>query len=139
MFTRNYSVKGEDVNDFMVMQNNAYLKYTTKLVDTFLHTNRFTKLKMNNLKVGLQNNNDRLQQYKPLLFTEAFSVALHCKLLCNSSKKMNIEIYFYNKKEELCALVSREISWFNYENWQVETPPKTIRNYFNGGILLEAV
>lgn len=139
MFTRNYTVKGEDVNDFMVMQNNAYLKYTTKLIDTFLHINRFTKLKMNTLKIGLQNNNDTLHQYKPLLFTESFSVVLNCKLLCITSKKMNVEIYFYNKKRELCTLVSREISWFNFENWQVEMPPKIIRNYFNNGLLLEAV
>jgi acyl-CoA thioesterase FadM len=139
MFSRSYSVKGEDVNDFMVMQNNAYLKYTTKLIDTFLYVNRFTKLKMNNLKVGLQNNNDKLQQFTPLLFTEQFSVKLQCKLLCNNSKKMNVEIYFYNNKEELCALVSREISWFNYEVWQIETPPKKICNYFTENTLLEAV
>jgi acyl-CoA thioesterase FadM len=47
MFQRNYKVKGEDVNDFMVMQNAAFLKYSSKLLDTFLHENGFTGHKLN--------------------------------------------------------------------------------------------
>ena len=139
MFTRNYTVKGEDVNDFMVMQNKAYLKYTSKIMDTFLHVNHFTKLKMNTLQIGLQNNNDEITQYKPLLFTNSFSVALDCKSLCDSSSKMQVTVYFYDNNEEMCGLVSREISWFNYKTWQVEHPPKVIRNYFKESELLEAV
>ena len=55
MFQRNYKVKGADVNDFMVMQNAAYLNYSSKLLETFLFVKGFTKIKMNALKVGLQN------------------------------------------------------------------------------------
>lgn len=50
---------------------------------------------------------------------------------------MSVEVYYNNKKEEICALLSREISWFNYQNWQVETSPKVICNYFRESALLE--
>ncbi|QNM86942.1 thioesterase family protein [Polaribacter pectinis] len=130
MFQRIYKVNGEDVNDFMVMQNAAYLNYSSKLVETFLFVNGFTKLKMNALKVGLQKNNDQIKQYKQLLFTEIFSVKLEFKNLGFCQHKMNIAIHFFNEKEELCATVIREVYWFDYTSWQTISPPKTIAKYF---------
>lgn len=131
MFQRSYTVKGEDVNDFMVMENAAYLKYTSKLVETFLYVNHFTKLKMNTLKVGLQKKNDSIQQYKYLMFTNPFTVELYCKELDKYGQKMNVEVRFYNQKNELCTVVTRELFWFNYNTWQTVTPPKVICKYFN--------
>ncbi|WP_288955895.1 thioesterase family protein [uncultured Polaribacter sp.] len=130
MFQRTYTVKGEDVNDFMVMENAAYLKYTSKLVETFLFVNHFTKLKMNSLKVGLQKKNDQIQQYKYLMFTQPFLVELNCKELGLCDQKMKVEISFYNQQKELCALVTRELFWFDYTKWETVIAPKTIRRHF---------
>lgn len=130
MFQRNYTVKGEDVNDFMVMQNAAFLKYASKLFDTFLFVNGFAKLKMNTLKVGLQKSNDSLENYKYLLFTQPFSIQLDFKELGDCHKKMCIEIRFFNDKKELCAIVYRELFWFDYTSWQSIKPPKTILKHF---------
>ena len=130
MFQRTYKVNGEDVNDFMVMQNVAYLNYSSKLVETFLFVKGFTKLKMNTLKVGLQKNNDQIKQYQQLLFTQFFSVKLEFKNLGFCEQKMNIAIHFFNQKEELCATVNREIYWFDYTSWETVSPPKTIAKYF---------
>lgn len=130
MFQRNYKVKGEDVNDFMVMQNAAYLNYSSKLLETFLFVKGFTKLKMNTLKVGLQKKNDQIVQYKPLLFTQPFSVDLEFKSIAFSNQKMKVSIHFYNDKKELCTTITRELFWFDYTSWETITPPKTITKYF---------
>ena len=113
MFQRNYKVKGEDVNDFMVMQNAAFLNYASKLFDTFLYTNGFAKLKMNTLKVGLQKVNDQVEHYKNLMFTQDFSISLDFKKI-DISSKMEVEVSFYNAKNELCVTVKRAFFWFDY-------------------------
>lgn len=119
------------MNDFMVMQNAAYLNYSSKLLETFLFVKGFTKLKMNSLKVGLQKKNDQISQYKPLLFTQAFKVELEFKNMLFTSKKMHVAIHFYNDKQELCTTIKRELFWFDYVGWQTINPPKTITKYFN--------
>ncbi|MFK8061242.1 MAG: thioesterase family protein [Polaribacter sp.] len=130
MFQRTYTVKGEDVNDFMVMQNTAYLKYASKLVETFLFVKGFSKLKMNTLKVGLQKKNDTIKQHHNLMFTQSFSVELKFKELGFCEQKMQIEVLFYNHKKELSALITRELFWFDYNSWQNIKPPKIICNHF---------
>lgn len=130
MFQRNYTVNGNDVNDFMVMQNNAYLTYSSKLLETFLFVNGFTKLKMNTLQVGLQKKNDQILQHKSLLFTQPFSINLEFKTISFSSKKMNVSMHFYNQQKELCTTIIRELFWFDYTSWKTISPPKTITKYF---------
>jgi acyl-CoA thioesterase FadM len=130
MFQRIYTVKGEDVCDFMVMQNTAYLKYVSKLVDTFLYQKGFSSAKMNTLKVGLQKNGDLIKHKQHLMFTQSFSVKLEFCKLSYSNNKMNIKVHFYNNKEELCTTVTRDFFWFNYATWKTTLPPKTISKYF---------
>jgi acyl-CoA thioesterase FadM len=130
MFQRNYTVKGEDVNDFMVMQNAAYLIYSSKLIETFLFVKGFSKLKMNTLKVGLQKKNDQIIQFKPLFFTQAFSIELEFKNFLFTNQKMNVAIHFYNQEKELCSTITRELFWFDYVRWQIISPPKSIANCF---------
>ncbi len=130
MFLRNYKVKGSDVDDFMVMQNKAYLEYSSKIFNTFLFVKGYTKLKMNKLKVGLQNKNDQVIQYQPLLFTQDFSVQLEFKKIVFTDQKMNIEIHFLNQDKELCATIKRAFFWFDYTSWQTISPPKTIASFF---------
>lgn len=130
MFQRSYKVKGKDVNDFMVMQNASYLYYSSKIVETFLFVKGFTKLKMNSLKVGLQNNSDQIVLYKPLFFTQRFYIDLEFKNIVYSNQKMSISIHFYNENNELCATIIRAFFWFDYTTWHAVAPPKKIANYF---------
>ena len=130
MFQRKYSVKGEDVNDFMVMQNVAYLKYVSKLVDTFLFNKGFSDSKLISQKIGLQKNNDQIIQKKHLMFMQPFSVKLEFVGLNKNSNKMNIKVHFYNVNEELCSTVVRDFFWFDYASWKVIKPPKKIAEYF---------
>lgn len=130
MFQRNYKVKGEDVNDFMVMQNAAYLKYTSVILETFLFSKGLSKLKMNSLKVGLQKKNDVIFQHKPLFFTQAFSLNLEFNEIVFTNQKMNVSLHFYNNKKELCTTITRELFWFDYTSWETISPPKTIIKYF---------
>ena len=131
MFQRNYKVEGNDVNDYMVMQNTAYLKYSAKIVETFLFVKGYPKLKMNTLKVGLEKKNDEILQYKQLFFTQAFSVELVFKNILFTNQKMTVAIHFYNQEKELCATITRELYWFDYTSWQIISPPKSIANCFS--------
>lgn len=128
---RKYTVKGDDVNDFMVMQNSAYLKSATRLITTFLFMNGFTSLKMNSLKVGLENKNDSLTVYKPLFFTQEFFVNLELNYFIETSNKMRVTINFINAQDELSASLTRELFWFDFENWQTITPPNSLLRYFS--------
>ncbi len=114
----------------MVMQNAAYLKYSSKILETFLFVKGFTKLKMNTLKVGLQKKNDQILQYKPLLFTQAFSIELEFKNILFINQKMNVAIHFYDQNKELCSTITRELFWFDYTSWETINPPKQIAKYF---------
>ena len=62
MFTRTYTGKGEDVNDFMIMQNFAYLTYSSKILEAFLLEKGFSKLK----KLFHRSNTNTLIMYHPL-------------------------------------------------------------------------
>lgn len=130
MFTRNYTVKGEDVNDFMVMQNFAYLKYTSKLIELFLLEKGFSAPKLNDLKIGWQKNNDQLKNAKKLMFMQSFSAVLEFDTSGDYGDHTYVIVRFYNHEDELCSTVSTELRWVNYMNWETTTPPKRIARYF---------
>lgn len=130
MFTRAYKVKGEDVNDFMIMQNFAYLEYSAKLIDVFLFEKGFPKLKLNSLKIGWQKKNDRLVNERKLMFTESFIAHLRFSEENSDDSSTMVFVDFFNEKNELCATLTTELSWFDYENWKLVVPPKKITKHF---------
>ena len=130
MFIRNFKVKGGDVNDFMVMQNFAYLAYSSKLIEVFLLEKGFSRLKLNSLKIGWQKVNDVLINKKRLMFAEPFFMQLHFKNENRVDATTRISIDFYNAKNELCATLAAELQWFDYSNWEVINSPEKITKYF---------
>ena len=130
MFVRNYKVKGEDVNDFMIMQNFAYLSYSSKLIEAYLLEKGYPKMKLNSLKIGWQKSNDQLLNKKHLMFAQEFSVRLNFD--CNQIDENTIKTYidFYNNKGELSATLTTDLQWFDYESWELITPPKKIAQHF---------
>lgn len=134
MFERKYTVKGEDVNDFMVMQNFAYLKYTSKLIEIFLLEKGFSQPKLNDLKIGWQKSNDQLKNWEKLMFMESFLAIMEFDTSIISEERTRIIVRFYNSKNELCSTVQTELHWVNYNNWEMIHPPKGIMKYFSNEI-----
>ena len=130
MFQRKYTVKGEDVNDFMIMQNAAMLGYTTKLLDTFLFINGLTKEKLGKLNVGLEKRNDVIRTSKPLGFTQPFTLVFAYNDLVVNHKAIFVKMHFLNENQEVCAEVTRELFWFDYKNWtEVKMPDKLLKSF----------
>lgn len=131
MFIKNFKVKGTDVNDFMVMENTAFLRYSSKIIEIFLMENGYSKLKLNTQKIGWQNRNDSLTNKKRLMFTETFSAQLLIDNISTSENyKSIVVIDFYNNKNELSATLTTELFWFDYATWQPISTPKRISNFF---------
>lgn len=127
MICKNYVVTGEDVNDFMVMENTAYISYTLRLLYHFLFHNGFSKQKLNALHLGLQEGHHELVCYKNLMFTEAFFVEMrHCYI----DDKIKIKSCFFNSKKECCAEVTKEVEWFDSISREVIAGPKQILQHF---------
>jgi|GEM_PF-1073845 len=128
MICKNYVVTGEDVNDFMVMENTAYVSYTVRLLYHYLFHNGFSKEKLNILNLDLHEGNHELIWYKDLMFTEDFFVELK---YCYIDDKINIKSCFFNLKNECCAEVTKEIKWFDPIRKEIITTPEQILRHFN--------
>ena len=129
MFYRNYKVRGEDVNDFMVMQNFAYLSYSSKLIEVYLLEHGFSQLKLNSLQLGWQKSNDHLRNKKHLMFAKNFTARLNFGE-STRNKSTTVFIDFYDDQQELVATLTTELSWFDYEAWDFVSPPQQIANLF---------
>lgn len=133
MICKNYVVTGEDVDGDMVMQSNAYVSYTLRLLYYFLFYNGFSREKLNASHLGLQEKNHDLVSYKNLMFTEPFFVEMrHCYI----EDKINIKSCFFNSKKECCAEVTKEIEWVDYNSRAVIKTPKHILKYFSSENLM---
>lgn len=128
MICKNYVVAGEDVNDVMIMESDAYISYTLRLLYRFLFDNGFSKEKLNALHLGFQEGNHELVCYKNLMFTELFFVKIEN---CCIDDKIKIKSCFFNSKNECCAEVTKEVEWFDYIRREVITAPKQILQHFN--------
>jgi acyl-CoA thioesterase FadM len=129
MFVRNYRVKGEDVNDFMVMQNFAYLSYSSKIIEAYLLENGFSQLKLNALQIGWQKSNDHLRNKKHLMFAKNFTARLNFGETTRE-KAVTAFIDFYDDQQELVATLTTELTWFDYEDWTIVSPPQQIDRLF---------
>lgn len=128
MICKNYVVAGEDVNDVMIMESDAYISYTLRLLYRFLFDNGFSKEKLNALHLGFQEGNHELVCYKNLMFTEPFFIKIEN---CCIDDKIKIKSCFFNSKNECCAEVIKEVEWFDRIRREVTAAPKQILQHFN--------
>lgn len=128
MICKNYVVTGQDVNDDMEMESDAYISYTLRLLYRFLFENGFSKEKLNAQYLGLQVGNHELVCYKNLIFTEPFFIKMEN---CCIDDKIKIKSCFFNSKNECCAEVTKEVEWFDHIRSQVIVTPKKILQHFN--------
>ena len=64
------------------------------------------------------------------MFTQAFSAHLHFSTEIFEEEKTFVIIDFYNQKNELCAILTTELHWFDYTNWEPIEAPKNIAQHF---------
>ncbi len=126
MFRRNYKVKGEDVDDYMVMQDFAYQAYISSILDTFLFEKGYSKRKLETLKIGLQKCGEELVHRKHLMFTQNFGINLEFLEVADDKQKMSIRGRFFNTQNELCAMAITHLYWFDYNHKEIVKPPKEV-------------
>lgn len=130
MFRRAYKVKGEDVNDFMVMQNFAYHSYVSCLLKTFLFEKGYSKHKLDRLRIGFDKSREELIHRKHLMFTQVFFVDLEFFSSTSNTQKISVKNRFFNAKNELCVTAITELYWMDYNCGEISTPPQNISKHF---------
>ncbi len=125
MFRRTYKVKGEDVDDFMIMQDFAYYSYASSILKSYLFEKGYSKHKLNTLKIDFQEFSQKIIYQKHLMFTQSFFVNLEFIGTNNNGQKINIRNRFFNTKNELCVTASTQLYWFDNSK-EVIAPPKPI-------------
>ncbi|AXT55112.1 MULTISPECIES: hypothetical protein [unclassified Aquimarina] len=128
MFRRNFKVKGEDVDDYMVMQNSAYIAYTSSVLLAFLFDKGYTDKKRNKTKLNVQESIESLSQRKHLMFMQDFFINLELICIDNDSQKLAIRNRFFNANNELCATINSYLYWIDSVHQEIITPPKKIIN-----------
>ncbi len=130
MFRRTYKVKGEDVDDFMIMQDFAYYSYASSILKSYLYEKGYSKHKLNTLKIDFQEFSQKIIYQKHLMFTQSFFVNLEFIGTNNNGQKVNIRNRFFNTKNELCVTASTQLSWFDFNSHETITTPKPIAEQF---------
>ncbi len=126
MFRKKYKVKGNDVDDFMVMRTSAYQTYIYSILDSFLFEKGYTKKKLGHLKIGLQQCKEEFTYQKQLMFTQDFFLNIEFLNVEDNIPKTNIKSRFFNSNNELCAISNTELYWFDYTSKKIIAPPKGI-------------
>ncbi|UOB18114.1 acyl-CoA thioesterase [Abyssalbus ytuae] len=142
MYKKKYKVRGEDVNDFMIMKNTAYLFYASHIRKTFLLEKGFSNFKLNKLKIGLLEESENIQYKKQLIFTQSFFVDFKVTKVRDLEKVMTTENNFYDEKKEICATVYSDIAWYDLGNRRKIFPPKYLAmcfNDLNNNILMQSL
>lgn len=128
MFSKKFKVKGEDVNDFMVMQDEAYHQYTSILLKSFLLEKGYDKHKKSFLTTTVKESIESLTFRKKLLFTQQFFVNLAPVITDNEKNTLYVKSNFFDINNTLCAITIAKLNWLDETSKQIITPPKKILN-----------
>jgi len=106
MYRKKFRVTGQDVDDFMVMQDFAYDLYTHSLMQNFLIESGYSKQIRERLTNHFKNSNKQLTCLKNLMFTQDFFVHLDCFDIMENDSKITMQNRFFNTANELCATIT---------------------------------
>ncbi len=107
MYQKRYKVTGEDVDDFMVMQEDAYKMYSVSSLKSFLYETNRTK-NISNTFLTTKKVSQEIKYYKDLMFTQQFVINLDIVEIQEGS--FNIQNRFFNTNNELCVVTSLRIN-----------------------------
>ncbi|AXT61078.1 thioesterase [Aquimarina sp. AD10] len=130
MYRKTYKVLGNDVNDYMIMENHAYFSYASRLLDNFLFEKGYSKQKLISLAIGFQKCTEELLFQKHLMFTQRFFVNFECIEITDNRQKIRVKNSFFNEYNELCAIVITKLNWCDINNHKTITPPRKILEPF---------
>ncbi|WP_299217147.1 hypothetical protein [uncultured Aquimarina sp.] len=114
MFRRNFKVKGEDVDDFMVMQENAYQSYTSSILSAYLFEKGYAKQKRKTINFDLQEFLETKKIRKHLMFMQDFFINMELLSFDEKQQKLIVRNSFFNASNELCVTAKTSISWFEH-------------------------
>lgn len=103
---REYKVKGEDVDDFMVMETSAYEKYVISIFKTFLFENGLKNKISKKVDFTSVTSMNSFVLIKPLMFLQEFCLNLELIYTDKNLKKIEIKSRFFNSKNELCVMAN---------------------------------
>ncbi len=109
MLRRTYKVTGEDVDDFMVMQDFAYQSYISSIVDAFLFEKGYSKQKLDTKNMRVTKRCKEFVHLKKLMFTQHFFLNLELLHTDNNKSSMSFKSRFFNVKNELCAMATIQL------------------------------
>ncbi len=125
MFKREYKVKGDDVNDFMVMQDHAYCMYIQSTLMAFLTEKGYSKHEINSCKIGFKTCMRELTYRKHLMFTQHFFINLEPIDLIYNKQKIRVKSRFFNAQNELCVTAITQF-YLNIDYKNIKTLHKSI-------------
>ncbi|GAA0721017.1 hypothetical protein GCM10009430_21820 [Aquimarina litoralis] len=103
---KDYKVKGEDVDDFMVMETSAYQKYVSSIFKTFLFENGLKNKTSKKIDYTPVTSLNSLVLIKPLMFLQEFCINLELINTDKNLKKIEIKSRFFNSNNELCVMAN---------------------------------
>ncbi|GAA4278609.1 hotdog family protein [Aquimarina mytili] len=109
IFQETYKVKGEDVDDFMVMQDHAYRTYIQSTLAAFLLQKGYSKEERNTFNMALQSCEEELKYRKNLMFTQHFFINLEPLDEISNKQKIKLKSRFFNANNELCVTATHTI------------------------------
>jgi len=130
MFYKQYKVKGEDVNDFMVMENCSYLYYSDDIKKAFLSESGMAQKELIKKGIKLLDKKTEITYRNHLMFTQEFKVYYKISFVNSDYSKMVSTHYFYNANKILCTTIHSEVVWFDFVNEKEIMPPNRFLEVF---------
>lgn len=114
MFKKLFKVNGqEDIDDFMLMVDTTYHKYSDITRKEFFAKNGKKIFKTNNSdKFEFEIINQSLNKIKNLYFTDLFKVDTQILDTDFDLSVIKIKHNFFNQKGELCTILNCNIHWY---------------------------
>jgi len=115
MYNKIYKVNGQDdIDDYMVMENEAYFKYSNLIMKELFNENIARLFKVKNLlNISFIITEQFVYKKRDLFFTNLFTIKIHVLDFNINSREILIKSDFYNANNQLCTIVKSNLLWNN--------------------------
>ena len=125
---KKYKVKGEDVDDFMVMNKAAYYSYIRSLVYNLLAEKGISKRSKDLIKIELSRSDGEIIKLQDLMFMQNFFLNLEVVTIPTDKKQIYVKSRFFDTNNELCAMVTSHFYWFDQYTEVVSISNKSVQD-----------
>ncbi|WP_166964559.1 hypothetical protein [Yeosuana marina] len=114
MYSISYKVNGqEDINDYMVMENESFFKYSEKTIKRYFKENK-ERMFQGGSNHDFTVKKKFLDKRKDLFFTNVFTVDIQIFEIDIEGCEMITKHNFFNQNNQLCAIIEYNLVWDNY-------------------------